>query len=249
MRNIKKLLYSIIILASLNLYSQNNNKKETFVIVHGAYGGSHNFKGVDSILTARNKTVYRPCLTGLGEKVHLSSPKVGLQTHILDVINKILYEDINDVILVGHSYSGMVITGVADSIPKRIKKLIYLDATIPYDGETLCSSLGDDEENVKKWFEGHLKDGLIYLDSENFNKKYPPKDEGQPYKTFTDTIKLDNKLAEKIPTSFIDCGDKYFAKRAKSKNWPVYKLGNDHNVQWSDPNGLVDLLINIANKK
>jgi len=247
MITIKQLIYFIIIFSFFNSYSQ-NDKRQTFVIVHGAYGGCHNFKGVDSILTAKNNTVHRPCLTGLGEKVHLSSSSIGLQTHILDVINNILYEDIKDVILVGHSYSGMVISGVADSIPNRIKKMIYLDAVIPNNGETSLSYYGDKEKEAKKWFEKYLKDGLIYLDSDNFKKKNPPKDEGHPYKTFTDTIKLDNKLTEKIPTSFIYCGDKYSVKRAEERNWPIYKLGKDHNVQWSDPNGLVELLIKIANQ-
>lgn len=248
MKILKLFFGFLIVLITLESYAQSNHKKETFVIVHGAYGGRHNFKGVDSILTSKNKIVYRPGLTGLGEKVHLSSPDIGLKTHILDVVNTILYEDINDVILVGHSYSGMVIAGVADSIPKRIKKLIYLDAVVPNSGENLLSALGDLEEEAKIFYKKHLRKGLIFLDSENFKKKNPPKDEGQPYKTFTDTITLKNKLAEEIPTSFIDCGTEYFAKRAKGKDWPVYKLGKEHNVQWSNPNGLVDLLIKIAGK-
>ena len=121
------------------------------------------------------RSVYRPCLTGLGEKVHLSSPGIGLQTHILDVVNNILYEDINDIILIGHSYGGMVITGVADSIPQRIKKMIYLDAVIPNNGKNLLSVYGDDEKEAKSWFENNLKDGFIYLDSENFKKYTLPK--------------------------------------------------------------------------
>lgn len=241
----KPLLYTLIILTFFNLKAQ-TSKKETFVIVHGAFGGRHNFKGVDSILSVRNHKVERPCLTGLGERVHLSSPNIGLQTHILDVVNNILYEDIKDIILVGHSYGGMVITGVADSIPNRIKKMIYLDAAIPYDGEAMWSAYGDEAEEAKKWFKAHLKGGLIYLDTDNFKKKHPPKDEGHPYKTFADTIKLDNELVEKIPTSFIYCGDKYGLKRAKQKGWPIYELGTDHNVQWSNPLGLVDLLVKIA---
>jgi len=246
MKIIKYIIALSLILIVSTAYAQKAEKKQNFVLVHGAYGGRHNFKGVDSILTTKNNTVYRPSLTGLGERVHLSSPNIGLETHILDVINTILYEDINDVILMGHSYGGIVIAGVADSIPKRIKKMIYLDAMILNNGENSLSVYGNREKEAKEYFEKLLKDGLIYLDSDNFNKKYPPKDEGQPYKTFTDTIVLDNKLVEKIPTSFIDCGDKYFAKRAKDKGWPVYKLGNEHNVQWSDPEGLVDLLMKIA---
>ena len=103
----------------------------TFVIVHGAWGGGWAFREVDDMLTAQGHKVYRPTLTGQGERVHLASKDVGLETHIDDVVNTILYEELNDIILVGHSYGGMVVTGVADRIPERISHLIYLDATTP----------------------------------------------------------------------------------------------------------------------
>src|SRR5579862_2835092 len=82
----------------------------TYVIVHGAWGGSWDWRVVDSILTNRGYRVYRPSLTGLGERIHLASPTIGLATHVADVVNTILWEDLHDVILVGHSYGGMVIT-------------------------------------------------------------------------------------------------------------------------------------------
>lgn len=103
-------------------------QQPTFVIVHGAWGGSWSFKKNDALLTENGFNVYRPNLTGQGERVHLASPDIDLNTHILDVVNTILYEDLHDIILMGHSYGGMVITGVADSIPERISHLIYMDA-------------------------------------------------------------------------------------------------------------------------
>ena len=87
--------------------------KPTIVIVHGAWGGSWAFRKVESLLREKGFNVVRPQLTGLGERVHLSRPDIGLKTHIDDVVNAILYEDLHDIILVGHSYGGMVITGVA----------------------------------------------------------------------------------------------------------------------------------------
>src|SRR5690349_7037243 len=118
-------------------------EKPVYVIVHGAWGGSWAFKNVDEIMSNHGNVIYRPSLTGQGERVHLSSPDVDLNTHIKDVVNLILYENIKNVILVGHSYGGMVITGVADSIPDRIKRLIFLDAILPNDGQSLATSRGD----------------------------------------------------------------------------------------------------------
>ena len=106
-------------------------KKLTFVIVHGAWGGGWSWKEVDHLLTADGHTVYRPTLTGQGERVHLASPSVGLDTHIADIVNVIKFENLHDIVLVGHSYAGMVITGVAQQVPDRISRLIYLDALLP----------------------------------------------------------------------------------------------------------------------
>ena len=108
-----------------------------YVIVHGAWGGSWDWRRADSILTAHGHRVYRPSLTGLGDRVHLASPTIGLLTHITDIVNVLVWEDLHDVILVGHSYGGMVITGVADQVPERIRHLIYLDAFLPDSGESV----------------------------------------------------------------------------------------------------------------
>src|SRR5512138_2664893 len=113
--------------------------KPTIVIVHGAWGGAWAFKRVEAMLRDKGYNVYRPQLTGLGDRVHLARPDIGLSTHIEDVVNMILFEDLHDITLVGHSYGGMVITGVADRVPDRIKRLVYLDALLPDSGESLMS--------------------------------------------------------------------------------------------------------------
>ena len=97
---------------------------------------------MDSLLTAQGHRVYRVTLTGLGERVHLASPSIGLTTHIADVVNTISWEQLEDVVLVGHSYGGMVITGVADRIPARIRALIYVDAFLPESGESVARLTG-----------------------------------------------------------------------------------------------------------
>ena len=108
----------------------------TYVLVHGAYGGAWVWRDVAGLLRLKGHEVFAVTLTGLGERVHLASPEVGLGTHILDVINVLEFEDLSNVVLVGHSYAGMVITGVADRAPERIGHLVYLDAQLPQDGQS-----------------------------------------------------------------------------------------------------------------
>jgi len=109
----------------------------TYVLVHGAWGGSYGWRLVRPLLQKAGHTVFTPSLTGQGERSHLATPEVNLSTHIQDVSNAIWYEDLSDIILVGHSYGGMVVTGVADRMPERIKHLVYLDAFLPADGQSL----------------------------------------------------------------------------------------------------------------
>ncbi|RVT95090.1 alpha/beta hydrolase [Sphingomonas crocodyli] len=115
----------------------------TFVLVHGAFHGGWCYSRVSERLIAFGHTVYAPTLTGLAERAHLATPMVNLSTHIDDVVDVITGEDLNDVILCGHSYAGMVITGVADRIAERIKTLFYLDAAVPTDGKSLFELRGE----------------------------------------------------------------------------------------------------------
>ena len=111
----------------------------TYVLVHGGWHGGWCWKRVTPYLRDAGHAVYTPTLTGLGERSHLASPETNLSTHIQDILNVLWYEDLTDVILVGHSYSGMVITGVADNAPERVAKLVYLDAFVPEDGQSLAA--------------------------------------------------------------------------------------------------------------
>jgi pimeloyl-ACP methyl ester carboxylesterase len=109
----------------------------TFVLVHGAWHGSWCWKRVRSLLQHQGHEVFTPTLTGIGERAHLLAPSIDLRTHTLDVLNLIQWEELDDIVLCGHSYGGMVVTGVADKIPRRIRTLLYLDAFVPENGESL----------------------------------------------------------------------------------------------------------------
>src|ERR1051326_780753 len=111
----------------------------TYVLVHGAWGGSYGWRNVRPILQAVGHSVFTPSLTGLGERAHLASPAVNLSTHIQDVCNCLFYEDLNDVILVGHSYGGMVVAGVADRMAERIQHLVFLDACVPQTAQSVVA--------------------------------------------------------------------------------------------------------------
>ncbi len=114
----------------------------TYVLVHGGGHGGWCYQRVARILRASGHEVYAPTLTGLGERSHLLNSDVDLHRHIEDVVAVLHYEDLRDVILVGHSYGGMVITGVADRASDRIGRLVYLDAATPRNGQSLVDVAG-----------------------------------------------------------------------------------------------------------
>jgi pimeloyl-ACP methyl ester carboxylesterase len=113
----------------------------TFVLVHGGWTGAHGWRAVRRLLAREGHEVFTPSLTGIGERVHLSSPQVNLTTHVQDVVNQILFEDLSGIVLVGHSYGGAVITGAVMHVHDRIRALVFLDAFVPDDGDTV-SGLG-----------------------------------------------------------------------------------------------------------
>ncbi len=113
-----------------------------FVLVHGAWHGGWCWKKVAPILRRAGHHVFTPTMTGLGERVHLRGPEVGLDMHVQDIVNVIEYEDLTDVVLVGHSYGGMVVTGVAGRVAARIAHIVYLDAHVPADGQSVIDLLG-----------------------------------------------------------------------------------------------------------
>jgi pimeloyl-ACP methyl ester carboxylesterase len=241
--------------ASLEVASAQTRKPETntgptIVIVHGAWGGSWAFRRVEVLLREKGFNVYRPQLTGLGERVHLSKPDIGLSMHIDDVVNTILYEDLHDIVLVGHSYGGMVITGVADRVPDRIRRLVYLDAFVPNDGESVMSLVGAGAAWLKPMIKGDYVVPLWVKPDQP-----PPHDVPQSLKTFTEPISLKNNAALRLPATYIltvEAGkeakvDDFWpqSQRAKQRGWPALQLTADHNAQWSAPEALVEMLAGI----
>jgi len=127
-----------------------------YVLVHGAWGGSYGFRFVRRLLHADGHEVFTPSLTGIGERSHLTGPHVDLSLHVLDVVNAVRYEDLDEIVLLGYSYGGMVVTGALDHIGTRVRELVYLDAFVPADHALhLVAGL----PHCRAWFdpgEGHF---------------------------------------------------------------------------------------------
>lgn len=227
------------------------NTKNTYVLVHGAWGGGWDWRHMDDLLTADGNEVHRATLTGLGERTHLANTNIDLETHIQDVVSVILWENLHDVILVGHSYGGMVITGVADRIPDRIKHVIYVDAMLPTNGESAVTAWPVHSHSRQLETDGFIIPAWVQPGTP------PPHDSPQPAKTFSTPIVLTNQtLALKIPATYIltvEAGQPaakdpfyYFYQRAQARNWPAWIMEGDHNVQRSHPQELRQLLEKAA---
>jgi pimeloyl-ACP methyl ester carboxylesterase len=239
-----------LLFVSALLASEPAAKPPVLVSVHGAWAGGWQMKKVAPLLEAHGWKVLRPSLPGLGEHHHLASPAIGLDDHINDIVNYILFEDLHDIILLGHSYGGMVITGVADRIPDRIARLVYLDAFLPEDGESVMTIRKSGSLDVQKM----TKDGFV-IPTWVQPGKLPPKDVPHPLKTFTDPISLKNPAAAKVPGTYIltvDPGQKpeddtFFAssERARARGWPVIIMEADHVPQWRKPEATAELLLNL----
>lgn len=239
----KKLLFAIALGLSTICFGQ-TRKQRTFLFVHGAWGGGWEYAKVDSLLRAKGDIVFHPTLTGLGERVHLANPEINLTTHITDIVNAVKFENLHNVILVGHSYGGMVITGVAEQIHDRIQRLIYLDAFVPNNGESIKTQLGPLWDTL---ISPLIKDGLIGYPF-GATKSNPPTDVPQPLKTFTETIQISNPLVKKIPTTYIlmtkdgKGGFEQAVSRARERGWKILTFEGGHYPMRDQPEALVKKL-------
>jgi pimeloyl-ACP methyl ester carboxylesterase len=169
-----------------------------YVLVHGAWGGAAVWRSFAPVLREKGHEVFYVSLTGLGERYHLGQPNTNLSTHIEDVVQLVEYENLTDIVLVGHSYGGMVITGVADRIPERIAHLVYLDAFLPRDGQALVDMDGTRGGRGGVPFEIQ-EDGFRILPTMPPGAPRPqglvPR--GQPVETFQEAVKLSVPLEQR----------------------------------------------------
>lgn len=192
------------------------NKRHTFVLVHGAWHGGWCWKMVRDHLLAQGHTVFTPTMTGLGEKSHLASADINLDTHIADISNLLIWEELEDVVLVGHSYGGGIITGVCDIHKARISHAIYLDAVVPESGNTMIggATLEQAEQRLGPFIDGYLAPprppvmfGIPETMTEELawvRRRVTPHLVG----TWTQAFSFENGGSDDLPRTFIYCSDK-----------------------------------------
>ncbi|WGD50771.1 alpha/beta hydrolase [Bradyrhizobium sp. CB1650] len=232
----------------------------TFVLVHGAWGGAHGFRHVRRLLRSRQHDVWTPSLTGVGERIHLSSPQVGLSTHIRDVVNHVLYEDLDQIVLVGFSYGGFVVTGALEHIAERVAHLVYLDAFVPGNGESVWSHLGRAARSKIELGQDWLVTGPARgYDSPAEGEWMAARRTTHPQGCFTEPVFLSQPL-ERYPftRTYIkatqapedDIGNDAFwraARHAKeSPAWRYQEIATNHVVANNRPEELARILAEIA---
>jgi pimeloyl-ACP methyl ester carboxylesterase len=229
------------------------------VLAHGAWSAAWAWKKMRPLLRAAGHDFYSPTYTGLGERSHLARPEVDLSTHIQDVLAVLEFEDLKDVTLLGHSYGGMVATGVAHKAPGRIKRLVYIDAFAPMDGQSLFDLVGPKAEGNMRAGAATGGDGWrvpinpMPPDTSPEDVAWAtPRRRPQPIKTFEQKIKLVSNDPPP-PRHYIYAtrsgpGDVFrqFSDRAKSEpGWRHYEIDASHNPHITCPDVLMALLTQI----
>jgi pimeloyl-ACP methyl ester carboxylesterase len=227
----------------------------TIVVAHGAWSAGWAWRKMHPLMRAAGHQLITPTYTGLGERAHLATPEVSLSTHIQDIVNVFEFEDLHDVVLIGHSYGGIVATGVADRLHERIKQVIYLDAFVPRDGQALV-----DFVPAQRHEEGRAQtqagDGWRIPPMPSAPDTSPddlawitPRRLGQPRKTFEEKISLTGAV-DRLPRTYVyyaqaGPGDAFrpFYERAKAEDgWTALELDSTHNAHITVPTELAALL-------
>lgn len=235
----------------------------TYVLVHGGGHGGWCYQRVARILRSAGHDVSTPTMTGLGERSHLVGPGVDLDMHIRDVTAVLHYEDLRDVILVGHSYGGMVVTGVADRAADRVGRLVYLDAASPVNNQSLVDVAGPIIEAVRP--AGRVVDGveLVLLPGPDAGRMYGVTDPndlawmaerltGHPWQCFEQRLRLRNEeQLWAIPQYHIVCTSTLASRdagmmdeaRAGGRLWDI---DTGHDLMITQPEAVADALLQVA---
>ena len=236
------------------------SKSTTFVLVHGAWSGGWCYSRVAALLRTRGHAVFTPTLTGQGERAHLLSGAINLSTHIEDVLGVFRFERLSDVVLAGHSYGGMVITGIADRIAEKIKTLAYLDAFVPEDGQSLFDI--NIPANTQRFIQGAGTLGGLAVPAPSaahfgVNAADAPTVEALatpfPLGCFTEKIKLSGAYRSVQKHLYVhgtvlprESPFKPFYERAKADGWSAHALACGHHVMLDEPEKTAELLESLV---
>lgn len=230
------------------------------MLVPGAWQGGWVWQRVVAPLRQAGHEVYTPTLTGVGDRAHLLSPSVGLSTHITDVVALVEAYDLDDVVLVAHSYAGLVVTGVADRIPERVAKCVYLDAFIGADGDAAIDLLPEKVAAVYRqsvasagfgWMLPVRTSLSAYAVTQQADLDFlTPRLTPHPWLSFTERLRL-GCAAKQVPGAFIECinWSRAFepqAERAVAFGWPVHQIAAGHQAMVTAPELVAKLLADVS---
>jgi pimeloyl-ACP methyl ester carboxylesterase len=232
----------------------------TFVLVHGAWHGGWCWRRVADRLAARGHRVFAPTMTGLGERSHLADREIGLGTHVEDIVNLIRWEELEGVVLVGHSYGGMVISGVAERVEHAIASIVFLDAFVPEDGQSMRDVVP--AASVQRWHE-HLTPDRRWISpipAEHFKVVaaadrawVDAKCVGHPFASFNEPLPLAG-ARERIPKKAYIRATIYdspayranYERLSRTPGWRTYEVESGHDVMVDAPERLVEILEEVA---
>jgi len=232
---------------------------KTFVLVHGAWHGGWCWRRVSDLLQRQGHKVFTPTLTGLGERSHLMSKDIRLATHVTDVVNHIKWEGLEGVVLCGHSYGGMVVSGVAEQMADKISSIVFLDAFVPQNGEALADLTGAATLDLLRAATERGDIGIPARTAASFNVN--EKDRAwvdamcvpQPIATFLDKMTLTGARERIARKSYIRAlnnanpgFDKAMARAKADPSWRTYEVPCGHDVMVDMPERLAEILLEVA---
>lgn len=231
-----------------------------FVLVHGTGHGGWCWQKVVPLLRAAGSDAYAQSLTGVSDRSHLLECGVDLTTHITDVRNLLVYEDLTGVVLVGHSYGGMVITGVAATAPERLRQLIYLDAYVPEEGESevdlwpphMRAEIESDAEG-SRGLRPPPSPELMGIEDPALAEWVRERTTAHPMATYTEAVPKGSARSAALPRAYIRCTEgpltpvfDPFADKARESGWPVRQIATGHDAMLTAPAAVVDLLLELS---
>ena len=233
----------------------------TFVLVHGAWSGSFGWRKVRRLLAERGHDVFTPSLTGIGERAHLTSPQVDLSLHVQDVVNAVWYEDVRDITLVGYSYGGMVVTGALDHLGARVKHLVFLDAFVPGDGQSLQDLVGRSAP-IAEFFPaaGWLQEPMAREYDDPADAAFAsPRRVPHPVGCFNEPAQLRTPLEERgVSLTYIKAtgeprpegtGGPFWIAADRTKadpRWRYHEIETNHMIPFNRAKELVDILVDVS---
>jgi pimeloyl-ACP methyl ester carboxylesterase len=232
---------------------------KTFVLVHGAWHGGWCWRRVSDLLEKKGHKVFSPTMTGLGERSHLLDAKINLATHVTDIVNVIKWESLNDIVLVGHSYAGIIISGVAEELREAIGSIVFLDAFVPENGDNLAAKAS---QPVRESIAAAVEKGETVMKPVSAAVfRVNEKDRGwvdamctpHPLATFTDKITITGARERIAKKAYIRAKgypsipfDSAQERLKATDSWRIYEVPCGHDVMVDMPERLTEILLEVA---